>query len=67
MSLSGGGSCEVKILPSLRTLVIFERMNNHIGSETTAKIFIQESPAVGNIGQWSKDWTSYLEEFVFCY
>lgn len=42
MSLYWGGSCGDKGFTSLRTIVIFERINNHIGSGTTAKIFIKK-------------------------
>lgn len=39
MCLYWGGSCGDKNFTSLRTIVKFERIYNHIGSETTAKIF----------------------------
>lgn len=41
MSLYWGGSCGDKDFTSLRTIVKFERIYDHIGSETKAKIFIK--------------------------
>lgn len=51
-------------------LVVIEGFNYHDGSETIALIYrkfkvgfnLEVGSAVENIGQWSKDWTSNLNE-----
>jgi len=50
-SLNRGCSRRGKSSTSKRIEVESERMNDHIGSETTAKIIQRDCPAVRNFGQ----------------
>jgi len=49
------------VLTSYISVVVTERLIDHIGSEKTP---IRISTAVRNIGQWPNGWTSNLEEWI---